>query len=344
MALQTVALLILAQNYAGDIVRQINRRATLLSLLRKVPGEGKNVAWAAESDGAISEYYAEGADAANFAADGQSSAILPWSSVRSNFSISGLAKAAARTSRTPEGNIDLLARDIVNASSALADKINKGLYTGQTGQTPEQIHGLDAAIGLDNNTYATIDRTVGANAFWKPYVIDPGSSTALTFTQIRTDLAEIMKKGGVKPNVACVGPATMTAIAALFDPQKFYMYQTLKVMGADGMVELEGGAGAVKFDGCYFVEDKDATEGKIYYMNTDAVMVEYLPLDVPMMGAGDETMDVDMTDGFDAIPMGMRIEALAKTGDADKAMLKVYTQLKVKRPNQCGVRKNVAYT
>ena len=344
MALQTAALLVLAQNYAGDIVRQINRRATFLSLIRKVPGEGKNVAWAAESDGAVSEYYLEGADAANFAADGQSSAILPWSSVRSNFSVSGLAKAAARSSRTPEGNIELIARDIVNASAALADKINKGLFVGLSGQNPEQINGLDVAVGTDNNTYAGIDRSQVANAFWKPYVVDPGSSTALTFKQIRTDLAEIMKKGGVKPNIALVGPGTMTAVAALFDPQKFYMYQTMKVMGADGMVELEGGVGAVKFDGCYFVEDKDATEGKIYYLNTDAVEVEYLPHGEEMLGSEDETMDADMTDGFDAIPLGMRVEALAKTGDADKAMLKIYTQLKVRRPNQCGVRKNVAYT
>ena len=69
MALQTAALLILAQNYAGDIVRQINRRSQTLALLRKVAGEGKNIAWAAESDGANAEAFAEGADAANFAAD-----------------------------------------------------------------------------------------------------------------------------------------------------------------------------------------------------------------------------------------------------------------------------------
>lgn len=344
MALQTEALLILAQNYAGDIVRQINRRSTTLALIRKIAGEGKNVAWAAESDGAVSEYYAEGADASNFAADGQSGAILPWCFVRSNFSVSGFAKAAARTSRTPEGNIELIARDIVNASAALADKINKGIFTGQSGQTPGQIVGLDEAIGLTSNTYATIDRSSGANAFWRPYVADPGSSTALTFTQIRTDLAEIMKKGGVKPNLALVGPGTMNAVAALFDPQKFYMYQTMKVMGAEGLIELEGGVGAIKFDGCYFVEDKDATEGKIYYVNTDVVHMEYLPLDEPMMGGSDEMMDTQAYDGFDAIPLGMRVEALARAGDADKAMIKVYPQLVVKRPNQCGVRKNVAYT
>jgi hypothetical protein len=344
MALQTVALLILAQNFAGDIVRQINRRATLLSLLAKTPGEGLNVAWAAEGDGATAEAYAEGADAANFAADSQSSAIIPWSMYRSNFSVSGLAKAASRTSRTPEGNIGLIARDMVNASAALADKINKALFIGASGQTPGQIVGLDEAIGLVANTYATVDRSQSGNAFFRPYVVDPGSATTLTFAQIRLDLASIMKTSGVKPNLAVVGPETLNAIGALFDPAKLYMYQTMKVMGGQGLVELEGGVGAIKFDGCAFVEDKDATEGKIYYMNTDAVDVQYLPLDAPMIGGNDEQVDVTMVDGFEQIPLGLRVEALARTGDADKVMMKVYPQLRVRRPNQCGVRKNVAYT
>ncbi|HND55438.1 MAG TPA: phage major capsid protein, partial [Pirellulaceae bacterium] len=286
--------------------------------------------------------YAEGADASNFTVDSQAGAIVPWAFYRSNFSVSGFAKAASRTSRTPEGNIDLLARDLVDASAALADKVNKALFTGQSGQTPGQIVGLDEAIGLTNNTYATIDRSSGSNAFFRPYVADPGSSTALTFAQIRLDLASIMKNGGVKPNVALVGPETFNAVGALFDPQRFYMYQTMKVMGGAGEIELEGGVGAIKFDGCYFVEDKDATEGKIYYINTDTVDVNYLPL-VDLDG-DDESQEAMMTDGVEAIPLGMRVEVLARTGDADKVMLKTYAQLRVRRPNQCGVRKNVAYT
>lgn len=342
MPLQTVSLLVLAQNYAGDIVRQINRRAVALSLLRKVPGEGKNVAWAAESSGANAEAYAEGADAANFAADSQSSAILQWSFYRSNFSVSGYAKAAARTSRTPEGNIELIARDMLNATAALSDKLNKDLYVGLSGQTPGEIVGLDEAIGDDANTYATIDRTT--SAFWRPYVVDPGAATALTFAQIRSDLAQIMKAGGVKPNIALVGPETLNTVAALFDPQKFYMYQTMKVMGGNGMIELEGGVGAIRFDGCYFVEDKDAPEGNIYYVNTDTVEIEYLPLDEPMIGGSDEMMETEAYDGFEEIPLGMRLEALARTGDADKAMIKVYPQLRVRRPNMCGKRLNIDIT
>ena len=210
MALQTAALLVLAQNYAGDIVRQINRRSAALSLFRKTPGEGKNCAFVAQSSGADGEAYAEGADAANFAADGQSSAVLPWAMYRSNFSVSGLAKASARSTRTPEGNIELIARDIVDASAALASKINVAIFTGASGQTPGQIVGLAEAIGLANNTYAAIDRSQSGNAFFRPYVVDPGSSTALTFAQIRLDLTSIMKAGGVRPNIAIVGPETRT--------------------------------------------------------------------------------------------------------------------------------------
>lgn len=343
MALQTIALLVLAQNYAGDIVRQINRRAVALAMLSKKPGEGKNVAWGAQGDGAIAEAFTSGDDASNFASDSQTSAILPWAAYRSNFHVGTLAKSAARTSRTPEGNIELYARDIVDGSAALASQLNAHLYTGQSGQTPGQIVGLDEAIGLANNTYATIDRSAGGNAFFRPYVVDPGSSTALSFAQIRTDLAEIYKKGGARPNIAFVGPTTFQAVAALFDPNKLFLVQS---QGVDAMKAMayDGGSGSLMFDGCLFVEDKDATEGKIYYVNTDAADVQYLPIDDAAMGANDESMDMDLTDMFDAIPLGMRVKALATASDSDKVMMFVYPQLRVRRPNQCGVRKNVKYS
>lgn len=340
MALQTAALLILAQNYAGDIVRQINRRSQTLALLRKVPGEGKNIAWAAESDGANAEAFAEGADASNFAADAQGSAIIPWALYRSNFSVSDFARSAARSSRTPEGNIDLIARDISNGAATLSSLINVDLFVGASGQTPGEIVGFDEAIGLTNNTYATIDRS--SAAYWRPYVVDPGSATALTQAQIRTDLSTIMKAGGVKPNLAIVGPDTLNAIRSTFDGQ--VIYDLLNVQTYDGEIKLNAGTGGLRFDGCQFVEDKDATEGKIYYINTDVVEVQYLPFDMPGMGGADEQMESDLTDGVEAIPFGMKIEALARTGAADKVMMQVQPQLCVRRPNQCGVRKNVKYS
>jgi len=340
MAIQTAALLVLAQNYAGDIVRQFNRRSLLLSLLNKIEGEGKNVAWVAEGDGAAAAYVAEGAPAVTPTVDSQGSAILPWAIARSEFSVTDFAKSAARSSRTPEGNIALIARDMINASATLASKINLGLFTGASGQTPGQIVGLAEAIGLDNNTYATIDR--GASAFWKPYVVDPGSATALTKAQIRLDLASIMKNGGVKPNFAFVGPSTLVALKAVLDPQIMYVVQSQQVMGANGLVNIEAGVSRVDVEGCTFVEDKDCPEGVIYYINTDAVHVEYLPYAQSFMN--DDAMDSDATDGVEQIPLGMKVEALARVGSADLVMCESQIQLVVKRPNMCGTRKSVAYT
>ncbi|MDI3282122.1 phage major capsid protein [Polyangium sp. 15x6] len=335
---QTLALLILAQNFKGDIVRQINRRSVLLSTLRAVPGEGKNVAWAAEKSGALAESFAEGADASNFGSDGQDQAILTWGQYRSNFHVSGLAQAASRTSRTPAGNIDLWRRNMMNGVMALADLMNQELYSGNAAN---KFVGLGQAIGLTNNTYATIDRTVSGNEYWQPYVADPGSATALTFDQIRTDLATIYTNSGSRPDVAFCSPFVLNKLGSLFDPQKFYMYSTDRVVTAKGQVQLEGGVGAIKFDGCVFIEDKDATESTIFYVNSEFVEIEYLPLAAPVLGMNDEVMDMGMSDGFEDIPLGLRMEMLAKTGDSDKAQMKTYVQLAVRRPNACGVRKNV---
>ena len=338
MALQTAALLVLAQNYAGDIVRQFNRRSLLLSLLNKVEGEGKNIAWAAEGDGATATFVAEGAAAVTPTVDSQAPAFLLWAIARSEFAVTDFAKSAARSSRTPESNIDIIGRDIVNASATLASRINLALFTGQSGQTPGQVVGLAEAIGLDNNTYATIDRSTAT--YWRPYVVDPGSPTALTKAQIRLDLSSIMKKGGMKPNFAFVGPSTLVALKAVLDPQIMYMVQSQQVMGANGLVNIEAGVSRADVEGCTFVEDKDCPEGVIYYINTDAVRVEYLPYG-PM---NDDSMEMLASDGVDSLPLGMKVEALARVGSSDLVICESQIQLVVKRPNMCGTRKNVAYT
>lgn len=333
---QTSALIVLAQNYAGDLVKQINRRSVLLQVLKSMPGEGKNVAWVAKKSGAIAESYAEGADVANYGSDGQASATLGWIEYRSNFSVTGLAQAVARTSRTPQGNIGLWASNMLDSAEALAKKINQDLYVGAGGN---DVTGLGEAIGKVDNTYATIDRTVGANSFWLPTVVDPGLLTPPTFDLIRQDMAAIYIKSGKRPKAAFVSPAVYRTIAGMFDPQKLYLMES----AAQAKIQLEGGSQMLKFDGCYFIEDMDATESQIFYVNTDHLRLEYLPIGDQGMGTGmDESADMAMSDGEFSMPLGLRVESLAKTGDKNKATMKCYFQLVCDRPNAHGVRKNVA--
>lgn len=337
---QTLALITLAQNYAGDIQRQTNRKAVALRTLRMVKGEGKNVALVAESDGAFAENYADGADASDFGSDAQAPAVLSWGLYRSNFRVTGLAQAAARTSMTPAGNVQLWARNMVNATGKLASTLNAATFTG-TGSNA--MIGLNEAIGSTTNTYASINRSTAGNEYWRPYVADPGVATALTLAQIRTDLAGIYNQCGETPDLAFCGPALFNKVVGLFEATR---RQVDIVNTPRGPIRLDSGYQTVEVDGTLFVKDKDAvgsgTGDWIYYVNSDAVEYEYLPAVVPAQAQ--PLMQMMADDGFGALPLGVNFEMLAKNGDSDRAMAKLYLQLCVRRPNACGVRKNVQIT
>jgi len=330
----SLSLITLAQEYRGDVVKQINRRCTALSVLRIVPGEGKNVAWAPQGDGHLAENYSEGADAANFGADVQTSAVLNWGLYRANIHVSNLALDAAASSSTPLGNRMRWAKEVKDGSSKLASIINKSLYNGAgTGTTTA---GLDVAIGSISNTYATVDRSQGANSYFRPYVIDPGSLTNLSFAQVRDDLRQIYENSGESPDIALCSPAVFNSFGNLFDANRRYSYD---ITTARGGVKLDASLGALELDGCVFIRDKDATANQIYYVNTNYVELQYLP---PAGQPYQDTESVTADDGFGQVMLGMKYEKLAKTGASERAEILSTIQLAVTRPNACGMRKNVA--
>lgn len=329
----TLSLVTLAQEYRGDIVRQINRRTVLLKLLNIFRGEGKNCAFGPEADGQVAENYADGADAANFGGDVQASAVLPWGLYRSNIHVSDLSMDASAGASSPIGNRMLWARNVVNAAAKLGSQINAAGYNGAgTGTT---IAGLDVAIGSVSNTYAGIDRSQGGNAYFRPYVVDPGVSTAITQAQIRTDIQAIYVASGMNPDLAICAPALFNSIGATFDATR---RQIDTVATARGPIRLDFGWSALEVDGTLFVKDKDATAGTIYYLNTNHVSFQYLPPTDPV----NAPVQVMADDGFGEVPLGMRFKKLATLGASERAQVSSTIQLVVDRPNACGVRKNAA--
>lgn len=331
---QTLALIVLAQEYRGNIVRNINRKAMFLSTIPIVIGGGQNVSWVPEGDGQLAEGYNEGADAASFGSDSQLSAVLSWGQYRSNFAVTGLAKATARTAAQPTGNQALWARNLVNSSSKLAEFLNQQCFNGSS-----RIIGLDTAIATDGNAYASINRAV--DTFFDPYVVDPGVLTAPSLALIRNDLATIEDNSGETPDMAFMKPNILNRVAGIFDPQRQYSFD---IQNARGPLKLDGSKGAVEVDGCLFVKDKDATANRIYYVNTNHVEVQVLPgeIDAATNSAVNAGATLPANDGFGLIPLQFQYEMLAKTGDKDKAEVRCYIQLKVERPNSCGARLNVA--
>lgn len=330
---QTLNLITLAQEFRGDIVKQINRRCIALKTLPIVMSGGQNVAWVPQGDGHIAENYTEAQDASNFGSDEQKSAILLWGLYRSAFHVSKLAMDTAATTSTPMGNQSLWVKNMKDAAQKLADKLEKEIFVGPgSGST---LAGFDVAIGDDTNTYATMAR--GTYAYWKPTVVDPGSTTSLTFAQARSDMAAIGKACGEKPDLAYVGLATFNSVANLFLPNQRWN----KIVTERGLINLEAGMDAVVIDGCQFVPAKDAPEGKIYYVNSRAVEIQVLP--DSQFAFASNTMEIVPDDDFGVVPLGMHFEMLAKNGPSERAEILAQCQLVVKRPNMCGVRKNVSY-
>lgn len=333
----TLALVILAQNFRGDVVRQINRQVQALKFLKITSGAGKNVAWAPEGDGAIAENYTDGLDASNYGGDAQASALLSWALYRSAFHVTQLAMDGAATSSDPMGNHALWARQVVNGAAKLASFINGKVFTGAG--TGTELCGLGEAIGKDDNIYASINRATGGNEYWKPMVVDPGSLTAPTFALIRDDLRKIYEASGENPDVAMCSPAVFNVIGGLFDATR---RQIDYVRTANGQVKLDFGYQALEVDGCVFVRDKDATANTIFYLNTATVELQYLPSARQNAMISGLDMGVQADDGFGTVPLGFTYEMLAKTGPSEKAEILAQCQLVVARPNKCGTRKNVA--
>lgn len=331
--MQTINLIALAQLYKNKIISQTNRAAVLASRLRVEPAMGgKAYAWVAKNTGMYVESYSEGADAVSFGSDAQYTALLPYSHYRANFGVSGFALAAARNSTSPTDNNDLWLKNMLDASEALASRINADLYKLTPAST--DLVSLVPSIGQDANTYAGLDRTNLNYAFWKPYVVGDNSSPApITLNDIRKDIREIFKKSGSRPDIAVCDPDTFANLANLFDQNKRYLIQP-------GFV-TEGGVGEIVFDGCRFIEDKDCLQNTIFYLNTRYVYFVAIPLmDSSISPAAQRELADDR--GFGPLPFGAQVELLGKSGDSDKAQMKTYLQLVVERPNACGARYGVA--
>lgn len=330
---QILSLITLAQQYRGDIVRQINRKVILLKLLEIRRGAGKNVAWVAESSGQIAENYSEGADAANFGSDAQDPVTLSWGLYRAPIHVSKLAMDAAASSGTPAGNTALWARNLVNSAAALAALVEADAFAGAG--TGSLLAGLNVAIGNNANTYGGLDRT--SKTYWQPYVTDPGSLTAPTIKMIRDDLGSIYDLCGEVPDLAVAPTAVFNKVASLFDPNRRWT----QVNTARGLITLDAGYEGIQIDNCMFVKSKDATANQIYYINSNYVHFETLP-DARVPG---ELLDaVQANDGFGSVPLDMVFESLSKQGPSSRGESLTTVQLVVEKPKACGVRKNVATT
>jgi hypothetical protein len=340
---QTLAALVLVQKYRGPLVNLINRTSVTAKILPVVMGTGKNCSWGLKTTGIVSENFSEGADAANFGSNTQTPATLNWGLYRGNAHVTGTARRAAALSETPEGQQDILSVNVMDAVEDLTSRLNIAFCQGPgTGTT---IAGWDVALGDTANTYAGIDRSQVANLPFRPYVVDPGSPTQLTFAQVRADLTAIQKQSGRRPQIALVSLEVYNAACGMFDATRLKFEDLLQT--SKGPVQLDHSQRGVIVENCMFIPDKDITAGEIVYLPPgDDAVIEYLP-PAPVSRINEAMLQltgspiVPAQDGFGQAPLGFEVQPLAKLGDSDRFSVVSNLQLVVRRPNAGGIRKNV---
>lgn len=338
MALTAQSMLAKATIYRNDIINVFNKETPTLAWIPKRYSSGKlNISWKWNKGGATAFAHAEGADFSTYDQDVRDSATLSWKEFAASFGVTGLAQATAQQGN-PFAGEDPGKTEVLSHCRELGFLLNTQILTG-SGLTTN-MSGMGVAIANAANTYAGVNRAT--EALWRPYVIDPGSATALTKEQFMIDQDAILDACGQKPDTIIVTPAVARKIRLLWELDR--QIQTSPVTPGVAQLGVLGYSG-FQVEGMNVIVDRNATANSIYYVNSNHIWLEILNtytggvLEEMAKEAGPYANGsiVDV-----APPLLFNYEKLAKTGDSEKGFVKFKGQLVVDRPNTHGARLNVS--
>lgn len=331
--------------FEDQITSQINRATVLLQVLPVGPGTtGKNISWNARFGTDVGAARAEGLAVATLNNDTKVPATLEYGTYDDAFGVTGKAMAAARAAKNPEELANLFVDELGDSIERLAKGIALDLYTG-TGAT-DHIMGLVTTGGGIMNTgqYANIDRSTYAQ--WQGTVMaNGGVGRALSFDLMREMRRRIYSASGLKPDLVITTPELHEKYGKLFGQQRRYVTE-IRMRGS--MITLDGGYQMLEFDGIPVLEDVDCVANMMLFLNTRYVRVLQLPDQVDSVNNSMSMVGLAGTPeeqlGQPSSKLTARINPLGRDGDSYKFQLICYPQLQVRRPNSCGVIKDLDAT
>lgn len=330
---------------ADRVTKQMNRSAPLLQLLTHEAGFGHNLQWDAQFKNAgevTDSTLGEGADVTTFQDDDLVPAVLQWGNYSEAIALTGKAMAIARTVGKPSDLADLFATKVVDAVMRLAKNIGRDCWTG-SGAT-NRILGLYGGATLTSGaplsaagTYASINRATYAD--WQSNVLaNGGTPRALSFQLMRDMRKKIYEACGEMPDLIMCDATIHEKYGMLFNDQRRYV-QEITLRGQK--FTLDGGYKALEFDGIPLIADINHPAGTMTFLNTSYLKCSSVPDRAgadnrsPGMIALQVMPEEQLLSG--SVPLQARLNPLAVTGDAYKLQMLLYPQLKLIRPNSCGV-------
>lgn len=333
---------------ADKSANQFRKDLVFLNMIRKRRGRNATLVWnpkfqARTAGGA----YAEGADMADgdFDSHTRAQASLSWSEYRKGVKVSGLAMAVTADGyvSSVEASGDLFDEELVDAIDDLALDLAVDAYAGDPTASPVELAGAAVAVDGTAGTFAGLASGTYADWIASESTI---ATSALSFETIKEHLIRPVKDatGRVPSAIFCDG-ATWDLVEGLFEEKAEVVNE---VMTPNGMFNLRSvGARAIVVRGVPVIEDRHCTASTLYGLTLDDIEFHQVPAKTPGRDPKNIVAAIKALTGIDVTPEDVMkrmvsmgegaivpaIEFLAQTGDAYKAMVKIYGQTKWRRRN-----------
>lgn len=358
----------LPQLFEEDLHRQWNRTTFLLGELNArrgvSEGKGRNVAFDVEFTGTTAQTVAEGSDvpATEFAQDIDVPAYAPWATYRSSFQITETEFDAAFTSGPngmPTALRDIFGARVLSAGAIIASQIeNDALVgTGVDGSGNATIVGIyGGAIG--SGTYLGINPATYSE--WAGNTTSNGGTTRALTPDLLEQVDQNIFLGASVPWTLCMTSAGVARKYSALFTQGGSAAQNIPLIrvqespggstyslgaptGSDGQYD------ALMYKGRKMLRNRLNPAGKLALLNTDKIMVKYLPRTMSSKDiAFVQMLGIEGSSGgmapIQATGMPMRVAELSKTGDSIKVTMMIRCQMAVLRRNAQGLLTDIAET
>jgi hypothetical protein len=192
-------------------------------------------------------------------------------------------------------------------------------------------------------TYANIAK--GTYSEWAGNVYANGG-TARNLTKDLLDQCEagIYGASSLVPGIIVASPGVVRKFESLFDQMNRVILASGEVsaiqkapvaMGASVITDSVGWTG-LTYKGIPVYRDRNCPAGSLFMLNPDLIQLQYLPQPGVNTAAIAQDRQLQGLPNTNMAGLAARLEAMAKTGDADKFTMKLYLQLAVLRPNAHG--------
>jgi hypothetical protein len=337
----------LAQTFAPQLVRAWNRSSVFLQNLQFVPGGGqgggKNVAWDVEFSGQTAASFVEGSDvgATEPSYDIPVPATISWGQYRSAFQLSNLElNAASANIGNPVALERLLEERFLGAITKITSRLNTDAIVGDGTEDSTNyptIVGIIPALAA-TGAYANIDKSTYPE--WAGNVSANGAvARALTMELLAKAEQSLYTASGQEPELLITTPGVYTKYEGLFQSVFRQMSD-----GTGPTPSFQGSANGLFWRGRPIIRDKDMTSGYLAMLKPSEIEFCILPWAPVPDGVPVTMRELLSSTGTNARALGayVHVYPLARTGSAIRFCAEIYCQLKVKRPNEHVLIKDIS--